>query len=80
LFRTVFLEEAVYEEEHAFQKRVVIEPDCQQMCAVYLNGVVRQNKKEKKRVRIMTDKGRRYEGREVRKKQQGRNEENIRGK
>jgi len=49
------------------------------MCAVYLNGVVRRNKKEKKRVRIMSDKGRRYEGRELRKKQHGGNEENIRG-
>jgi len=80
LFRTVFLEEGilVYGEEHAFQKRAVIELDCQQVCAVYFNGVVRQNKKEKKRVKIMRDKGRRYEGRELRKKQHGGNEESIR--
>jgi hypothetical protein len=37
------------------------------MCAIYFNEVVRQNIKEKKRVRVMRDKGRRYEGRELRK-------------
>jgi len=48
------------------------------MCAIYFNGVMRQNIKEKKRVRIMRYKGRRYEGRELRKKQHWGNEENIR--
>jgi len=37
-------------------------------------------KKEKKRVRIMRDKGRKNEGRELRKKQHGGSEENMRGK
>jgi hypothetical protein len=49
------------------------------MCAIYFNGVVRQNIKEKKRVKIMRYKGRRYEGRKLKKKQHGRNEENIKG-
>jgi hypothetical protein len=59
LFHTVFLELAISEEEHAFQKRAITELDCQQMYAVCFNGVVRQNKKEKKTVRIMRDIGRR---------------------
>jgi hypothetical protein len=41
------------------------------MCAIYFNGVVRQNIKGKKRGRIMRDKGRRYEGRELRKNNTG---------